>query len=32
MGWTYEELLELPADVYGVLVDVLNAEAARSRK
>jgi hypothetical protein len=32
MGWTYDELLELPVDVYGVLVDALNEEAARSRK
>ena len=32
MGWTYDELLELPVDVYSVLVDALNEEAARSRK
>jgi hypothetical protein len=32
MGWTYDELLELPVDVYSVLVDSLNEEAARSRK
>jgi len=32
MGWTYDELLELPVDVYSVLVDALNQEAARSRK
>ena len=29
MGWTYDELLDLPVDVYGVLVDALNDEAAR---
>ena len=27
MGWTYDELLELPAAVYGVLVETLNDEA-----
>jgi hypothetical protein len=27
MGWTYDELLDLPAAVYDVLVDHLNAEA-----
>jgi transcription elongation factor Elf1 len=32
MGWTYDELLELPVDVYSVLVDALNEEAAPSRK
>jgi len=32
MGWTYDELLELPVDVYSVLVDALNQEAERSRK
>ena len=32
MGWTYDELLELPVDVYAELVDALNEEAARSRK
>lgn len=32
MGWTYDELLDLPVDVYSVLVDTLNQEAARSRK
>jgi hypothetical protein len=24
MGWTYDEVLDLPADVYTVLVDELN--------
>jgi hypothetical protein len=32
MGWTYDELLELPVDVYSVLVEFLNQEAARARK
>ena len=32
MGWTYDELLDLPADVYAVLVDKLNEEAAKARK
>jgi hypothetical protein len=27
MGWTYAELLELPAFVYSVLVETLNDEA-----
>jgi hypothetical protein len=27
MGWTYGELLELPAFVYAVLVETLNDEA-----
>ena len=31
MHWTYDELLELPVDVYQVLVEALNDEAARSR-
>jgi hypothetical protein len=29
MGWTYDELLDLPVDVYTVLVETLNEEAAR---
>ena len=29
MGWTYDDLLDLPADVYAVLVDQLNAEAKK---
>jgi len=29
MGWTYDELLELPVDVYGVLVDELSKEAQK---
>jgi len=32
MGWTYDELLDLPVDVYAVLVEALNHEAERSRK
>jgi len=32
MGWTYDELLDLPVDVYAVLIDELNREAAASRK
>jgi len=32
MGWTYDDLLDLPVDIYGVLVDALTEEAARSRK
>jgi hypothetical protein len=32
MGWTYDELLSLPVDVYTELVASLNEEAARSRK
>lgn len=29
MGWTYDELLDLPVDVYTVLIEHLNREAAR---
>jgi hypothetical protein len=32
MGWTYDDLLDLPVDVYSVLVDALNDEAAKARK
>jgi hypothetical protein len=32
MGWTYDELLALPVDVYVELVASLNEEAAKSRK
>lgn len=32
MGWTYDELLDLPVDVYSVLVESLSQEAAKSRK
>ena len=32
MGWTYDDLLDLPVDVYSVLVESLNEEAARNRK
>lgn len=28
MGWTYDELLDLPADVYAVLLEELTREAA----
>ena len=31
MGWTYDDVLDLPVDVYSVLVDALNEEAPRSR-
>jgi hypothetical protein len=31
MGWTYDELLDLPVDIYTVLIEHLNAEAARKR-
>ena len=31
MGWTYDELLDLPVDVYAELIDALNEEAAKSR-
>ncbi len=27
MGWTYDQLLDLPAPVYDVLVEHLNTEA-----
>ena len=32
MGWTYDDLLDLPVDIYGVLVDALSQEAASRRK
>ena len=32
MGWTYDELLDLPTDVYSVLIDELNREAAARKK
>jgi hypothetical protein len=32
MGWTYDDVLDLPVDVYRVLVDALNEEIERSRK
>ena len=32
MHWTYNELLDLPADVYAVLVKQLNDEAEKSKK
>ena len=31
MGWTYDDLLDLPVDVYSVLVESLNQEAERRR-
>ena len=27
MGWTYDELLALPQEVYAVLIETLNAES-----
>lgn len=27
MHWTYDDVLDLPADVYDVLVDILNKES-----
>ena len=32
MGWTYDELLDLPVDVYDVLIDTLQQEAAKAKK
>ena len=32
MGWTYDELLDLPIDVYDMLIETLNAEAAKAKK
>ena len=32
MGWTYDDLLDLPVDVYAVLVESLNQEAERLQK
>ena len=32
MGWTYDEVLDLPVDVYALLVDTLNAEAQKQAK
>lgn len=29
MGWTYAELLDLPVEVYTVLVEELSKEAAK---
>jgi hypothetical protein len=31
MGWTYDELLSLPVDVYMELVEALNEDAAKRR-
>jgi hypothetical protein len=32
MGWTYDELLDLPVEVYTVLIETLNREAERLKK
>lgn len=32
MHWTYDELLDLPAEIYAVLVDEVNREASAQRK
>jgi len=32
MGWTYQDVLDLPVDVYDVLIETLNAEAAKFRR
>jgi len=32
MHWTLDELLDLPADVYAVLVDEVNRELAAGRQ
>jgi hypothetical protein len=32
MGWTYDELLDLPVDVYTVLIEELNRDADAARK
>jgi hypothetical protein len=29
MGWTYDELLALPQEVYTVLIETLNADSRR---
>lgn len=31
MGWTYDELLDLPVEIYGVLVEQLTQEASRRK-
>ena len=31
MGWTYDELLDLPVDVYHELVTALNEDAEKNR-
>jgi len=31
MHWTYDELLDLPAEIYAVLVDEVNREMAAQR-
>jgi hypothetical protein len=30
MHWTYDDLLDLPADVYAVLIDQINQDAAKT--
>jgi len=32
MHWTYDELLDLPAEIYAVLVDEVNRELAASQR
>jgi hypothetical protein len=32
MGWTYDDLLALPVDVYGELVEALSEEAANLKQ
>jgi hypothetical protein len=32
MGWTYDELLALPVDIYTELIESVNEDAAKSRK
>lgn len=32
MRWTYDELMALPVDVYGVLLDQLTEEAQQQRE
>ena len=29
MGWTYDDVLDLPVDVYALLVEQLNKEAKK---
>jgi len=31
MGWTYDELLDLPVDVYAELVETLNEDARKAK-
>lgn len=32
MHWTYDDVLDLPVDVYDVLVEMLNEEARKQQK